>query len=632
MAARDPQIHLLPRIRRGLLVSWDALAAFAGVLIAHRLVFENSNNPTPWMIALAAGVTALIVGQIRGVDRVRPRYFALYDALNLAICAVPQAILVLLMHRYSVGPMGSVAFALLHAFGVMLAWLAIRIGMRLYSWRQVPFSLVPMVGSRRRRILIVGAGDAGEMVAREIQKSREPDLSITGFVDDNPDKRHLIISGVRVLGTIDDIQRIVEAAHVDELLIAMPSVSGEALRRVVKECNRTQAAIRILPSMVRSLDSKEGLTKALREVDIEDLLQRETAKADMKKVAAYVRGESVLITGGGGSIGGELARQLATLGPSNLTLVGKGENSLYEIEQEIIQTTPLEPSALVADVRSSRSIEYAFAKSQPTLVFHAAAHKHVPLMQSHPIEAIENNVFGTLITAQAAIRHGVKRFVYISTDKAVNPTSVMGATKRVGEMIVTALAARSETSFAIVRFGNVLGSRGSLIPMLKSQIARGGPVRVTHRDMTRYFMTIPEAVQLVLHAGANGGNGELFILDMGEPIRILDIAEDLITLSGLVPGKDIEIKFVGTRPGEKIHEELVYSQEQLVATDHSKINMAESQRMDWTRLSAELESLRALCEAGDQEAAKRFLLELANGRSNLGLVQMPESIASEKKI
>jgi FlaA1/EpsC-like NDP-sugar epimerase len=323
-----------------------------------------------------------------------------------------------------------------------------------------------------------------------------------------------------------------------------------------------------------------------------------------------------MITGGGGSIGSELARQISNFTPANLIILGKGENSVYEIEQELVHTSQFHPSSVVADVRDRQSMETAFKQQKPTVVFHAAAHKHVPLMQHNPIEAIRNNVWGTWLTAELSVKYGVQQFIYVSTDKAVKPTSIMGATKRVGEMIVSSLAARTETSFAIVRFGNVMGSRGSLIPLLKAQIKRGGPVRVTHPEMTRYFMTIPEAVQLILQAGAIGKRGEVFLLDMGEPIKIIDLANDLIRLHGLVPGEDIEVQYTGVRPGEKIHEELLYEQEHLTPTTHQKIRVVRNQKsIEWEWLRSEVEALLDLCEQGKAEEARQCLMELAWGKS-----------------
>lgn len=600
----------------------------AAILAAYAIA-RNGQLPIPvselvTRIALPTVPVFLAVAAWRGLYRLRARYVGLYDFLNIAVISMVTAAPVAYLNTVVPGLRPSWSIPVLFMFLLGTVVVGSRIGLRLYSWRQIPFALIPKKDQRTRTI-IVGAGDAGEMIIREIQKNANSPRVVNGLVDDDPTKRSLIIQGVRVLGSTSDIPHIVSTLGIQEIIIAVPSASGTEMRRLVEICKKTAVQVRTLPSVTRILTSPTAIGNQLRDVEIEDLLRREPARADMDRVAAYVRGESILITGGGGSIGGELARQIARLNPSNLVLFGKGENSLYEIEQEVVHSTHYEPSPFVGDVRNPKSLETAFSKYLPTIVFHAAAHKHVPLMQGNPIEAIENNVFGTLFTAEAAIRAGAKKFVYISTDKAVNPTSVMGATKRVGEMIVGALAQRSETGFAIVRFGNVLGSRGSLIPLLKSQIQRGGPVRVTHPDMTRYFMTIPEAVQLILHAGSSGSRGELFILDMGEPVRILDLAEDLIRLHGLQPHKDIDIKFIGIRPGEKIHEELVYNSEQLGATDHPKIQTATSRNLDWEWLKRELDTLRELCQKGEADRARQFLLELANGKTTLGVVNMAET-------
>lgn len=611
-------------VRLPLLVTLDLLAAIA-VYVLSLFLASNGRLEVSLADALVRGalpvsVFFVVVAAARGLYRVRARYIGLYDFLNISVVGLISGLFVAVLGRLAGSGAQPWAVPVLFGFGVITAIVGSRVALRLYSWRQIPFAMIPG-RQKQTRTLIVGAGDAGEMILRENQKNPSSSRLICGLVDDDPEKRALIIQGIRVMGTTEDVPQIVETLSIDEIIIAVPSASGDEMRRIVEVCKTTPAKVRTLPSVNRLLTTNARLGQHLREVEIEDLLRRETTKVDPARVSGFIRGESILITGGGGSIGSELARQAARLSPGSLVLLGKGENALYDIEQEILHTTSVEPAAFVGDVRSARSVENAFGRYQPSLVFHAAAHKHVPLMQANPIEAIENNVFGTLTTAEAAIRHGVRRFVYISTDKAVNPTSVMGATKRVGEMIVSALAQQSDTSFAIVRFGNVLGSRGSLIPLLKSQIARGGPVRVTHPDMTRYFMTIPEAVQLILHAGASGSNGDLFILDMGEPVRILDLAEDLIRLHGLEPHKDIEIKFIGIRPGEKTHEELVYSQEELLPTDHPKINMTRSRACDWAWLSRELEALRELCNAGDQDRARQFLMDLANGRTAYGVVE-----------
>jgi FlaA1/EpsC-like NDP-sugar epimerase len=349
---------------------------------------------------------------------------------------------------------------------------------------------------------------------------------------------------------------------------------------------------------------------------VTDLLRRDCAVGEASPAMRYLSGERVLITGGGGSIGSELARQVAALAPASLIILGKGENSIFEIHQELRDANVQGCLPVVCDVRDVQALEQVFRQHTPTVVIHAAAHKHVPLMEDVPIEAIRNNVFGTLNLAEVAIRHGVQRFILVSTDKAVKPENVMGATKRVAEMTVSALAGRSETAFATVRFGNVLGSRGSLVPILRRQILAGGPVTLTHPEMTRFFMTIPEAVELILQAGAMGEKGEIFILDMGEPISIVQLATDMIRLHGLVPGEDIEIKYTGIRPGEKLHEELAAENEALLPSQNERISVVRpSVAADWHWLGQQLEDLKQLCDSGDVLAARAALMELAWGKT-----------------
>lgn len=589
-------------------------------LIASLWIAADERLPLPLavyahLLAIPMLGFSLVTLLWRGVHRMQARYVGLYDQINLSVVA-----LALTLGLVAVNPLDQrglqLSFPLLFGFFTLAGMTGFRVIQRMISWNITPFASKPGK-ERKTRTLIVGAGDAGELVLRELSRNTEEKRVVMGFVDDDPNKRSLIIQGVRVLGTVDQIPKLSENLHLDEIIICVPSATGDEMRRINDLCMATLCRVRTLPSVGKLLNGSANLRHQLREVDMEDLLRREPAHVDPELVKSITTGESVLITGGGGSIGSELARQTARLHPAKLILLGKGENSLYEIEQELIQTTDLQPSSVVADVRDPQAMEYAFAKHAPTVVFHAAAHKHVPLMQSNPIEAIRNNVFGTLCAVETSLRHGVRKFVLISTDKAVNPTSVMGATKRVAEMIVGAHAAQSDTDFAVVRFGNVLGSRGSLIPLLKSQIARGGPVRITHPDMTRYFMTIPEAVQLILQAGAKGRNGELFILDMGDPVKIVDLAYDLIRLHGLVPHHDVEVKFIGPRPGEKLHEELTYTKEALTPTDHAKIRMAKTHAVDLEWMRRELAMLSELCEAGDQERAHQFLMELAWGKHDL---------------
>lgn len=545
----------------------------------------------------------------RGIHRIDPRYVGMYDQLNLSLVSVVLTLGLACIDSLQIGSL-NLSFPLIFGFLCLIGMTGSRVVTRLVSWGRRPWA--PQ--SPRIRTLIVGAGDAGEFVLRELGRVRNEHRAVVGFVDDDPLKRSLIIQGVQVLGTTKDVPNLVKNLHVDEIILCIPSADGQTMRRINDLCMSTNVRVRTLPSVSNLLHGAANLRQQLRKVDLEDLLRRPVTEPNPDLLSKITAGESVLITGGGGSIGSELARQVAALEPAKLILLGKGENSLYEIEQELVQTTDYLPNCVVADVRDSDSMEYTFAKHQPSVVFHAAAHKHVPLMQSNPIEAIRNNVFGTLCAVETSVRHKAHRFVLISTDKAVKPTSVMGATKRVAEMVVGAYAPRCATNFSVVRFGNVLGSRGSLIPLMKNQIMRGGPVRITHPDMTRYFMTIPEAVQLILQAGAIGENGELFILDMGDPVKILDLAYDLIRLHGLVPHEDIDVKFIGPRPGEKLYEELTYDKESLIPTDQPKIRMALTAPIDFDWLMMELDALKTLCNAGEQDRAHQYLMELAWGK------------------
>lgn len=567
----------------------------------------------------ALGVCAVLLLLWRGLYSINVRYVGLGDFLNIALVGGLIGGGLFAMERLSLSNSsraGLLLAPLLFGFFAITLLTGVRVVKRLYSWRTIPGVGSGGEGVKTRKTLIVGAGDAGEMVMREISRSPHPVHQVVGFVDDDEEKRSSRIHGVKVLGKTELIPSLVKDLKIEELVLAMPSAKGPEMRRIINLCYQTSARVRTLPPVKTLLTGGPHLFSHLREVDIEDLLRREPVQTDLAMISENIGGERVMITGGGGSIGSELARQVSNFTPASLILLGKGENSVYEIEQELVHTNRYQPTSLIADVRDRQSMDRAFKQTEPTVVFHAAAHKHVPLMQHNPIEAIRNNVFGTWLTCEMAIRHGARQFIYVSTDKAVKPTSIMGATKRVGEMIVTALGQRSDTDVAIVRFGNVMGSRGSLIPLLKAQIKRGGPVRVTHPDMTRYFMTIPEAVQLILQAGAIGKRGEIFLLDMGQPIKILDIAMDLIRLHGLVPGEDIEIQYTGVRPGEKIHEELLYDQEELSPTTHPKISAVRNRKpIEWEWLKAEIEHLLELCDQGRAEDARHCLMELAWGKS-----------------
>lgn len=467
-------------------------------------------------------------------------------------------------------------------------------------------------GGKTRRALILGAGDAGALVVRELQKTPQLNLIPVGFLDDDPAKQNHQIYGVSVVGAIDQLEKTLDAKQIDEVIIAIPAAPGRIIRLVNAACRKRGIPSRIVPGMYELIGGKVSVNR-LREVDITDLLRREPVMIDDRLVGKALGGKRILVTGAGGSIGSELCRQVARWKPSGLILLGHGENSIFDILLELNGDFPaLSIQPVIADVRDETRIEEVFKQHQPQVIFHAAAHKHVPLMEINVEEAFTNNVLGTKVVVEAAGRHAVERLVLISTDKAVRPVSVMGATKRFAELIVLDAAQRRGLPYSVVRFGNVLGSRGSVVPIFKSQIARGGPVMVTHPDMHRYFMTIPEAVHLVLQAAAMGRGGEVFMLNMGEPIRILDLAEDLIRLSGLEPYRDIEIQFSGVRPGEKLHEDLFEEGANFEPTEHSEIyRMFEEERVDGDALAHILAQLADLARRAQSleliQAINQFL-------------------------
>ena len=456
---------------------------------------------------------------------------------------------------------------------------------------------------KKNKVLIVGAGDAGAMLLREIERYHIANRQVVGFIDDDKNKTGKILLGVKVLGTRNELVKIASEKGIDEIIIAMPSVKGKEIKAIISICKETNCKLTILPGLYEIIEGKVSISQ-LRPVDIEDLLGRDPVKLDTTAVKEYLAGKIVLITGAGGSIGSEIVRQVAKMQPKKLLLLGKGENSIYEITQELkINCPEVKTVPIIADIRDKERIKAIMDYFKPQVVFHAAAHKHVPLMEYQPAEAVRNNILGTKVVADEAAAHNVETFVMISTDKAVNPTSVMGCTKRVAEMYVQSMNKNSGTRFVAVRFGNVLGSRGSVIPLFKKQIAKGGPVTVTHPDMKRYFMTIPEASQLVLQAGAMAKGGEVFVLDMGEPVRIYDLAKDLITLSGLIPDKDIEIKITGLRPGEKLFEELLSAEDGTEKTTHKKIFTARIKEIDKAGLDKEISKILEITDGEEVVAA-----------------------------
>jgi len=442
------------------------------------------------------------------------------------------------------------------------------------------------------KVMVIGAGAAADVLIREIKNSDHINKKVECIIDDNPELKGQLMQGCKIVGGREEIVTAAKQHQIDEIIIAMPSVSKRTIAEIATICNETGCELKTLPGVYQIVNDEIKVSK-LRHVEIEDLLGRDPIKVDLSHITGFLTNKTVLVTGGGGSIGSELCRQIANARPTRLVIVDIYENNAYEIQQELKRKHPeLDLVVLIASVRNTNRMNSIFETYRPSIVFHAAAHKHVPLMEDSPNEAIKNNVFGTLKTVMAADKYGVERFVLISTDKAVNPTNIMGASKRMCEMIVQAYNRKSKTEFVAVRFGNVLGSNGSVIPLFKQQIKEGGPVTVTHPDIIRYFMTIPEAVSLVLEAGAFAHGGEIFVLDMGEPVKIVDLAKNLIRLSGYIPNEDIMIEFTGLRPGEKLYEERLMAEEGLEKTDNNRISVAKPIEMDDEKFFSKLDQLK----------------------------------------
>jgi FlaA1/EpsC-like NDP-sugar epimerase len=464
----------------------------------------------------------------------------------------------------------------------------------------------------KNKVIIIGAGDSGEALLREIQSRPKLALEVIGFLDDNPNKITSHIRHIPILGKISDADMIFKQYEVNQAFIAIPSATGQQMRAIVEILKNTGVSFKTLPTLDQLVNDQVSISQ-IREVSIEDLLGREPVKSDLQAIEGLIFNKIVLVTGAGGSIGSELCRQICRFQPKQLVLVEQAENNLFYLQQELLRENRLSPSALIsiiADITDLSRMRQVFQIHQPTVVFHAAAHKHVPMMEDNPTEAIKNNILGTKKIADLSDEFLVDAFVMISTDKAVSPTSVMGATKRAAEIYTQALNDHSKTKFMTVRFGNVLGSTGSVIPIFKEQIRRGGPLTVTHPEMTRYFMTIPEAVQLVLQAFALGKGGEIFTLDMGEPIKIVDMARDLIKLSGLTPDEDIEIVYTGVRPGEKLFEELRLDGENNLPTSHSKIKINLCRKSNFGEVSAKLDQMPISLDKSNKEELISWLESL----------------------
>lgn len=586
---------------RGVLSAVAHAALFAAAFIAAFGIYHNFKSFDRWLVPFVLPLLPLVVGikmvvfwrmqQFRGTWR----YVGMRDMMSIMMATHISAFFFILAFYLFVNfypeflnarPQFPKSVFLID-WGTTIAFVCgARLVVRLYH-EELGHSDTEGI----RQCLILGAGDTGEALLREINRMKGARYRVLGFLDDNPTKQGMRIHDVPVLGALKDAARICEQLEIDEFLLAMPNARQRVLRNVVEACSGLNVRFRTIPAMEAVIEGKVTVSQ-IRDVDIRDLLGREQVKLDEQKIRGHIHGKTVLVTGAGGSIGSELCRQIAKFEPSRLVLLEQAENNLFEIDREMERRFPdVVRGVYVADICDARRIDQVLSAEKPATIFHAAAHKHVPMMEINPGEAVKNNILGTRTIADAARQHGVARFVMISTDKAVNPTSVMGCTKRVAEMYIQQLRQDSDTQFITVRFGNVLGSSGSVIPIFRKQIAAGGPVTVTDDRMTRYFMTIPEASQLVLQAGAMGNDGDIFVLDMGEPVKIVDLAREMITLSGLRVGEDIEIKISGIRPGEKLYEELSVLGEDMGKTTHDKIYVWRNKKEDWTRICSLMEKL-----------------------------------------
>ena len=598
------------RIRRCVLILLDLALLYIAIELAVVLRYDGAISPAmrikldqriPLLMVLYTG--ALIVG---GVYHMMWRYAGGRELFRLMFLCAAATGVVLICNRVFAWKMPRSLFSLIGIFDFLL------VGASRFGWKILREAYFARRSDpEHNRVLIVGAGEGGAYAARACQEGRHLSGAPIAFVDDDPEKRGLRVCGIPVLGEVEDIPDLVEKKGISEIIIAIPRIKGDRLNKIVSVCKSTKCRVRILadPGAVkeRPVDGRQ----AFREVNTSDFLSRDEVTLDMDSIRGYLTGKVVLVTGGGGSIGSEICRQVMRFSPKLLIIFDIYENCAYELECELKQNYGPDCPILVriGTICDKGELDALFAEFNPTIVFHAAAHKHVPLMEESCAEAVKNNVFGTLNLLASAAEHGVQRLVQLSTDKAVNPTNVMGATKRVTEMLIQSFARNTKMQCVAVRFGNVLGSHGSVIPLFESQIKNGGPLTLTHPDITRYFMTIPEAAQLVLQAGALAKSGAIYVLDMGEPVRIKDLAEKLIRFYGYTPGVDMQIKITGLRPGEKLYEELLMDKERdgMTSTAHHKIFVAPPIVIDDEVFSAQLDALReAALRGGNSEVVERL--------------------------
>ena len=594
-------------LRNWYMVLFDLMGFFCAFLVTSFLATDY----TKWFFIaffiplIASALVTTILAQLQGIYRIMWRYCTVVDGIKLLKAVFINFILTfgifLIFDRVVLKnmPLGYIKIALSYSFLSSCSFVFVR-AMDYIINKYLKY-LRTRTSEQGKRILIVGAGSAAAVIIHDLRSNINLTYDIIGLVDDDEAKKGLTVGGYEVLGNRNDIINLCKKYRVDEILIAMPSATGEQRKEIIEICNQTRCKIKTVPSVDQMITSGKF---SMRSIEIDDILARDPIVLDNAGIANYVTGRTVLITGGGGSIGSELCRQIMKFHPAKLVIFDIYENNAYDIQMELNEKYPSnKPKVIIGSVRDLARMEVVFGEEKPDIVFHAAAHKHVPLMEDSPREAILNNIMGTYNTVKCADKFGTKKFVMISTDKAVNPTNIMGASKRMCEMIVQAMQKNSKTEFVSVRFGNVLNSNGSVIPLFKRQIAKGGPVTITHKDITRFFMTIPEAAQLVIQAGAFAKGGEIFVLDMGKPVKIYNLAQNIIRLAGYRPDIDIEIKEIGLRPGEKLYEELLMNAEGLTSTVHSKIFIGKQIDVNMEEVE---ENLRELLEAANSHDKERI--------------------------
>ena len=583
------------------------------VLVYTTLALLNVDNANLTIGALANIVISIIIYVL--LLKLNNMYSCIwinagaYELTKTMVASISACILVTLITLIIPNTI-SVVGNILAGIIIMIGLTGVRLSLRVLT-RSLTYSVADRTKGKYN-ILIIGAGDCASTIISEIRKEKSNDYNIIGIIDDDEAKLNTLLNGVKVLGNRDNIVEIVERENIDQILFAIAKIDGEAKSKILDICSKTTAKVKVIPGYYQLLEEGISVNK-MRDVDLRDLIGREEVKLDKSGIEKYINNKIVLVTGGGGSIGSELCRQIAKFNPKLLLILDIYENNAYDLQNELSYNEPnLNKKVIIASVRDKARLSQIISAYKPNIIFHAAAHKHVPLMEDNPSEAIKNNVIGTLNMAQLASQYKVEKFVLISTDKAVNPTNVMGATKRLCEMIVQAVNNErgNKTEFVAVRFGNVLGSNGSVIPLFKRQIKNGGPLTLTHKDITRYFMLIPEAAQLVLQAGAYAKGGEIFVLDMGKPVKIYDLAENLIRLSGYTPNSDIKIEITGLRPGEKLYEELLMNNDNLTKTAHNKIFIDKPETISLNRIIKQIDDLLFVAKIGNKNMLKDKLKEI----------------------